>query len=150
MDIRRLRPGDEQLAIATAITCKPEREREGYVPGAAHLHALMANDANYLLVAAEGDEPVGFLIAYRMPMFARDASMVYLYEIEVVAERRRRGIARGLIDLLKTLCRQDGVVEIWVGTENDNLPAIQLYQSTGAELENDDTCEFVYTPDTRN
>ena len=50
-----------------------------------------------------------------------------------------------MINLLKTLCQEDEMVEIWVGTSNDNGAAKRLYASTGAMLESGDNAEFIYT-----
>ncbi len=42
-----------------------------------------------------------------------------------------------------------GVIkEIWVGTEDDNVPAQELYRSTGAEEERDNYREYVYNRET--
>ncbi len=109
------------------------------------MRALLAQDENYLIVAADNGVPLGFLIAYQMPMLARDASMVYLYEIGVAAEYLRQGIATQMINLLKTLCQANAVVEMWVGTDNDNIAAKRLYSSTGGVLESDGNAEFIYT-----
>ena len=145
MEIRRLHLSDEALAREAATRLKSEEERHGYAPSLEHLRALLADLDNFLIVASEGRNPVGFLIAYRMPKIARDASMVYLYEIGVDPEYRRRGIATQMIQLLKALCRERDVVEIWVGTENDNAAARALYARTGAVVETEHTIEFVYT-----
>jgi aminoglycoside 3-N-acetyltransferase I len=144
MDIRRLKTGDERLAIAAALELKSEEEREGHRPSVEHMRDFLADVDNYLIVAAEGQNPVGFLVAYRMPMLERDAFRAYLYEIGVAAEHQRRGIASTMIDRLKALCRERGVVEIWVGTSNSNTAAKRLYASTGAMLEDEDNAEFSY------
>jgi ribosomal protein S18 acetylase RimI-like enzyme len=70
--------------------------------------------------------------------------MVYLYEIENVADHRRKGLGRRMIDLLKEECRESDVEDIWVGTENDNIAAIRLYESTGGALTSPDNCEYTY------
>ncbi len=144
MEIRRLQEGDEQPAIHAVVSLIPENERDGQKPSLSHMRDLLAHDENYMIVASEGSSPVGFLVSYRMPKLARDASMIYLYEIAVAPAYRRQGIATRMIDLLKSLCQEAGVIEIWVGTEKDNIPARRLYESTGAVCDNPDTVEFVY------
>jgi ribosomal protein S18 acetylase RimI-like enzyme len=144
MEIKRLQTGDEQLAIDTVVNLKPENERAGQIPSMHHMHDFFARAENCLIVALDGNSPAGFLVAYTMPKLSRDASMIYLYEIVVAPAYRRQGVASKMIDLLKSQCRETDVIEIWVGTENDNIPAMRLYESTGAICEHANSVEFVY------
>ena len=96
------------------------------------------------MFAFEGERPVGFLTAYRVPKLGCDASMVYLFEIEVAPPYRRQGIGKALVNLLKTVCQANDVEEIWVGTENANTAAKRLYESTGGLCHLPDNCEFIY------
>jgi len=70
--------------------------------------------------------------------------MIYLYEIGVHPEYRRKGIGAALIGALKEDCRNRDILKIWVGTEADNLAARRLYESTGATFEREDHVEYVY------
>jgi len=144
LEVRRLQPGDEQLALQIVRDLMPENERDGREPGLNHLRHLLAQYSNYLVVAVDGNKPVGFLTAYRMPTLCCDATMVYIFEIEVALAYRRQGIGKQMINLLKTLCREDGVEDMWVGTENDNVAAKRLYEATGGICSYSDNCEFVY------
>ena len=145
MEVRRLRAGDEQLAIEAIETLKPEEERDGNVASQEHMRRVLESDENYLIVACEAGRPTGFLVAHRFPRVDRDRYMVYLYEIEVEQAFRRRGVGTRMIDLLKNVCREDQVMEIWVGTEEDNIPAKALYKATGAEEEPHYYREYVYS-----
>jgi ribosomal protein S18 acetylase RimI-like enzyme len=143
-EIRRFQPGDEQLALWTVREVMPFNEREGREPTIPHLQRFLAQDTNYLIIALAGGDPVGYLTAYRMPALCCDASMVYLFEIEIAEEHRRKGLGKRMIHLLKELCLESGVEDIWVGTENDNIAAKRLYESTGGVLSSPDSCEFTY------
>ncbi len=145
IEIRRLRQGDEQTAIDAVVNLKSEKERRGFQPGAHHMHEFLSRDENYLIVAFDKDLPVGFLVAYCMPMVARDGFMVCLYEIGVAPPYQRRGIGTKLINLLKFLCREKNVIEIWIETSNDNVAAKRLYTSTGSVLDKNNNAEFVYS-----
>ena len=143
-EIRHLQPGDEGLALQVVLDVKPEEEQNGREPSIQHLGRFLTLDTNYLLVAQVGSQPVGFLTAYRIPALCSDASMVYLYEIEVAPPYRRQGIGKELVNLLKTECEKSDVEEIWVATENENLAAKRLYESTGGICDHPDQFEFVY------
>ena len=108
------------------------------------MRRLLGRDENYLYLAKVEGRPVGFLIAHRFPRVDRDRDMVYLYEIDVATEHRRRGIGTRMIELLKEDCRGDGVLKIWVGAESDNVAARELYEKTGARLEGQTYAEYTY------
>ena len=143
-EIRRLRKGDERIALQSVRELMAEDERDGREPSIQHLERFLKRDTNYLILAIREKHPIGFLTAYRMPDLSCDASMVYLFEIEVALPFRRQGIGKRMIQLLKQHCREDGVEDIWVGTENDNIAAKRLYESTGGKLSYPDSCEYHY------
>ena len=111
------------------------------------MRSLLDSSGNYFIGAYHAALPVGFLIAHRFPRIDRDEYQIYLYEIGVDEQFQRQGIGTRMIELLKELCRKERVVikEIWVGTEDDNIPARELYRATGAEEERDNYREFVYS-----
>lgn len=69
---------------------------------------------------------------------------MFLYEVGVVEEFRRRGIGGELIQWLLRYCRDRGFEEIFVFTDPDNAPAVNLYRSTGAVTETPADRMFVY------
>jgi len=142
--IRRLQSGDEQLALQVVRHLMPVDERDGREPSINHLQRMLGQDTNYLLIAAAGNNPVAFLTAYRIPALGCDASMVYIFEIEVAPDYRRQGIGKQLIFLLKMLCRESDVEDIWVGADNLNVAAKRLYESTGGICVASNNCEFIY------
>jgi ribosomal protein S18 acetylase RimI-like enzyme len=56
-----------------------------------------------------------------------------LYEIEVDATWRRHGVGRELLATFLRLCEQEGHRRLWLFTDEDNLPAIGLYESMGGQ-----------------
>jgi ribosomal protein S18 acetylase RimI-like enzyme len=143
-EIRRLGAGDEAEAIEAIHVLKPAAERAGHDASPGHMRALLAREENYLYVASVDAAPVGFLLAYRVPRVDRDQDMVYLYEIDVVAEHRRRGVGSLLVRALKEECRGRNVMKMWVGTETGNVAARALYESTGATCEGEAYAEYTF------
>jgi ribosomal protein S18 acetylase RimI-like enzyme len=140
--VRRLGADDTTDAIQAVRRLKePHGSTEA---SSEHMRRLLADERNYLYVAFEDSNPVGFLIAHRFPRIDRDQDMVYLYEIDVEAEHHRKGIGTALIDALKRDCREVDVMKIWVGTEAENESARRLYESTGALLQSDEFVEYLY------
>jgi aminoglycoside 3-N-acetyltransferase I len=110
---------------------------QGDVPGDAYLASLLGKDHFIAYAALDGDKVVGGLAAYVLEKFEQERKEVYIYDLGVAKEYRRRGIATGLINTLKTLARERGAYVIFVQADQGDLPAIRLYESLG-------TKEFVY------
>jgi aminoglycoside 3-N-acetyltransferase I len=108
------------------------------------LEAFLRNPANYLLVADVGGEAVGFLMAYRLERADRDAGQMFVYEVDVAAAWRRRGLARALLGEIVVLARAEGMFEAFVLTSRSNVAARRLYTRTGARVEDDSALLFVY------
>ena len=88
---------------------------------------LLADPHAIVLVAFDGDEQVGFVLAHDLPRRRGAARQLFLYEVDVVESHRRRGIARLLLEHLAEL----GISEGFVLTEPDNEAANALYEGVG-------------------
>lgn len=96
---------------------------------------FLADTNNALFLAFTENQPVGFLTAHRLQRFDARKAEVILYEIGVHESFRKKGIAKALIDHLKTWAKQVEADEIWVLTERSNAPAVALYTSCGGKEE---------------
>ncbi len=54
---------------------------------------------------------------------------LYVDEVDVCADQRRRGAGGAIMRELIELARAHGCTEVWLGTEVDNEPANALYRS---------------------
>ena len=73
---------------------------------------------------------------------------MFLYELGVDEEFRRRGIGRQLVQALADLAVSRGCYGMWVGVDSDNVAAAATYRSTGAEAP-EPAIIFNWTFDTR-
>jgi ribosomal protein S18 acetylase RimI-like enzyme len=146
MEVRRLESSDEALAydaIATLKITDPGRRQNLTLD---YLRHFLSRPKNYLLIATDGDEPIGYLVAYRLDRVDREQAMMLLYEISVAESHQQRGAGRAMIQLLKQFCRQEGVMKMWVHTNKSNLAAVRLYESTGGEADaSGDEITYLYT-----
>lgn len=143
--VRRLCAGDETLARDAINLLKPVVERDGKNVDAAFMREFLATESNYLVVAYEGDTPLGYALAYRLPRVDRRRDMMYLHDVGVVENRRRQGIGRRMIRECLRLCREEGFVELFVIADADNVPAKGLYESTGGTAFAGGSVVFGYT-----
>jgi aminoglycoside 3-N-acetyltransferase I len=105
---------------------------DGYpVPSLDCCRRFLSRSENVLILASEGDTPVGYVVAYLLDRVDRDQQMMFFYEIGVAEAYRRRGIATRLVGALKAICRAHDVMKMWVPTGRSNVAATRLYASTG-------------------
>ena len=97
-----------------------------------------------MLVAFDGERPVGFVLAHELPRRHGDRAKLFVYEVEVAESHRRRGIASALLARLADLARERGIRTGFVLTEPDNGPANALYRSV-AGATNSVTVEWTFS-----
>lgn len=131
-EVRRAGLDDARWAVRTVRDVKRHGSDEPPVlRSAPQMCTWLSDEKNVLLVAAEGARPIGLALGYLLVRVDVARPMLFFYEIEVVADRRRRGVGRALVEAMKDVARQENVVRMWVQTSPDNVPARALYRSAG-------------------
>lgn len=102
------------------------------VPSDEYLDKLLAREDFIPLVAVVDGKVVGGLAAYVLQKFEQERSEIYIYDLAVLEEYRRRHIATGLINKLREIAREIGAYVIYVQADHGDDPAIKLYESLGA------------------
>jgi ribosomal protein S18 acetylase RimI-like enzyme len=133
VNVCRLGPGDEAVVAALA-TRKTQTE-------------LLADDRTLFLAAFDGEESVGFVLAYELLRRHGDRSILFVYEIEVAEAHRRRGIGTVLMRELERYASERGIREGFLLTDEANEPAMRFYEALGGVRERDDDVLFVFTYD---
>lgn len=96
-----------------------------------YLQAFLGLQHVIALIALDGATVVGGLVAYELQKFEQERKEVYIYDLAVAAEHRRRGIATKLIRELQRLAEERGAYVIFVQADRGDTPAIRLYESLG-------------------
>jgi len=107
---------------------------QGAVPSDDYLRSLLAMPHFIVIVARSrlpGREVVGGLAAYELQKFERDRREIYIYDLAVAKEHRRKGVATGLIAALSRVAAERGAYVIYVQADRDDAPAIALYEGLG-------------------
>jgi aminoglycoside 3-N-acetyltransferase I len=76
---------------------------------------------------------VGALAGYELVKFEAERSEIYIYDLAVREQIRRRGVATGLIEQLKSIARDKGAWVIFVQADPPDEPAVELYRKLGVE-----------------
>jgi len=92
--------------------------------------AYLSDPGNLLFVALRDGVVVGQAagVVHRRP---DQPTELYIDNLGVAPAFQRCGVARRLVEALFTRGRELGCQEAWVGTETDNVPARNLYESLG-------------------
>lgn len=135
VEIRRL--GAQDLALMDSmLTLFGEVFEEPDTYGSArpskeYLEAWLSNELFVALVATQGEDVVGGLVAYEWPKFEQARSEFYVYDLGVSVQHRRQGIAMALIEALRPIAAARGAHVIFIQAELGDEPAIALYSKLG-------------------
>jgi aminoglycoside 3-N-acetyltransferase I len=139
MLIHRLRPADvgpfRQLNTLFGDAFADPETYGAEPPSDAYLEDLLAKEHVFALVAMAGEEVMGGLVAYELDKFERARREVYIYDLAVSADHRRRGIATALIGHLREIAARRGAWVVYVQADFGDEPAIALYQKLGTHEE---------------
>ena len=128
--IRRLDPGD--LAVMNALLAtfgEAFNDVATYTrnpPRPGYLQSLLGSDSFIALAAVKGGEVVGGLAAYELKKFEQERTEIYIYDLAVLAQHRRQGIATALIEELRTIAAARAAYVIFVQAELGDEPALAL------------------------
>ena len=106
---------------------------QGSVPSDDYLTRLLSKQHFIAVAAMNGDEVVGGLAAYELDKFEQDRREIYVYDLAVVESHRRRGVATGTIRELTSIATMRNVYVIYVQADQEDAPAIALYESLGTK-----------------
>ena len=101
-------------------------------PSDDYLRRLLGSPHFIALAALRDEAVVGGLAAYELQKFEQERSEIYIYDLAVATKHRRQGIARALIEELKTVASQRRAYVIFVQADPSDGPAIALYTKLGA------------------
>jgi ribosomal protein S18 acetylase RimI-like enzyme len=126
IEVRRLGPGDEQIVAALAEQTPPDAA------------ALLRDERTLYVAALDDGRAVGFVFAHELLRRQGDRSTLFVYDLGVDEEYRRRGVATRLLRELGAIAGERGIRTGFVLTEASNEAAMALYGSVGGVRPNDD------------
>ena len=145
--VRRLGAGDlVSLRAMNALFGEVFDDAHSYAsapPGGAYLERLARQDQFIALSASIDGQLAGCLAAYELVKFEQERSELYIYDLAVRAEFRRRGVATALIAALRPIAQACGAWTIYVQADPVDGPAVALYAKLGAR---EDVLHFDISP----
>ncbi len=92
----------------------------------------------YCFGAYRAEQLIGFAMGEAFP----DEQYARIWEIHVLADQRRMGVGRALIERVVAQARHDGLRMILLETQNTNVKAIRFYRRMGFTLEAIDLSQY--------
>ncbi|MBV8601753.1 MAG: GNAT family N-acetyltransferase [Candidatus Eremiobacteraeota bacterium] len=97
---------------------------------------LIFNQSHIVLIAQEERRAVGFLLLLdTLPDEVSMAPQAFVAYMAVEEDARRQGIGRALLNAAETVARERGLPTIAMMVTETNLPALELYYSSGYPTE---------------
>jgi aminoglycoside 3-N-acetyltransferase I len=128
---RRLVPGDEKMARALFALMADAFEEPHHDLSDEYLGQLLARAGFRAIAAFDHDAIVGGLTAHTLPMTRSEAMEVFIYDLAVRSDYRRRGVARQLVAALRAGASEAGAAVIFVPADNEDVDAIAFYRAIG-------------------
>jgi aminoglycoside 3-N-acetyltransferase I len=135
VSIRRLGPHDGQaMRSLNDLFGREFDDRESYgaaPPGESYFQRILGRDTIIALIADEGGQLIGGLVAYVLDKLEQERSEIYIYDLAVAEASRRQGVATALIGSLQEIAATIGAWVIYVQADYGDEPAIALYTKLG-------------------
>jgi aminoglycoside 3-N-acetyltransferase I len=98
-----------------------------------YVKSLLGSPSFWAIGAFAGNEVLGGLTAHTLPMTRSADREVFLYDIAVREEWRRRGIGRRLVEFLREAAAAETINVMFVPADNEDLHALDFYRALGGE-----------------
>ncbi len=132
IDVHAITLNDNLTSLAEQINTASwtaENEIEDGEYSADSLARYLQQSGHVFLSATVNGEFAGMAAAAILDKAYANSRWLYVDELDVTANFRRRGVGAAIMCQLLTLARENQCIELWLGTETDNHAARALYES---------------------
>ena len=128
MRIRMATPTDVDavFSLATEFVTSFEVDKRPFLES---FHQIMSDDHALLLVAAEGEEVVGYCLGFAHDTFFANGRVAWVEEIMVSSPHRKKGVGRSLLTAFERWSSGQGAKLVALATRR----AAEFYRAVGYE-----------------
>ncbi|WP_104167786.1 GNAT family N-acetyltransferase [Arthrobacter sp. SX1312] len=132
LDVRRLVRGDAATARIMVEMMARVFEEDYEQVGQDYVDDLLGRENFWAFAASIGPEIIGGLTAHTLPMTRSQSSELFIYDLAVRPDHQRQGIASRLVLELRAAAAAEGIHEIFVPADNEDVHALEFYRALGA------------------
>jgi aminoglycoside 3-N-acetyltransferase I len=96
-----------------------------------YLDSILAEKGFWAIAAWVDGELAGGLTAHTLPMTRGETPEVFVYDVAVRDDMRRKGVGRSLMNAICGEAGALGIPVVFVLAENDDIEAVRFYGSVG-------------------
>jgi aminoglycoside 6'-N-acetyltransferase I len=140
MNVRRLQPGDEDLA---AQMCRMFDDEDPGRSDRVDPQPFLRRPETVMFVVEDESGARGCAYGHEL-MHPDGVRTMLLYSLDVAESVRRRGYGIALVNAFVDHARAIGCTEVWVLTDDANVAGLATYNSAGGQREPTDQVMFVW------
>lgn len=96
-----------------------------------YLTAILQKDNTVFVAAYLNHELVGGLTAHVLPSIYGKFSELYIYDMAVSRAHQRHGIGSQMLEFVKSYCRENGIIDLFVQADTVDTGARNFYKKNG-------------------
>ncbi len=122
---------------------------EFYLSGLSEAAAreILQSKTSHMICALVEGRPVGFCYYHMLPKWYRNIPEIFIYDIEVLEEERRKGWATRMFEQVYAEARRRSIEKIWLLVRRKNEAALGFYRAMGGRVRQGDLCITFEVPD---
>ena len=98
-----------------------------------YVDRLLASSSFWAVAAFEGDRVVGGITAHTIPMTRSPRAELFVYDLAVLEDFRRRSVGARLVTALRTLAAEAGIAQVFVPAEDEDVEALAFYRAMAGQ-----------------
>lgn len=139
MELTITKLGSEDVSLARTLV----KRFHGTEPSEEYLRGLLENRQNLLIAGQVGAEVAGFVWGHWLDRLRMECPQLFVYEVEVAPEHRRRGIGTRLMERVLAEATP-AAADVFVFTNHSNEGAVAFYKALAGSVKNGDDLQFVW------
>ena len=94
-----------------------------------YVDRLLSSSSFWAVAAFDGDRVVGGITAHTIPMTRSQSAELFIYDLAVHEDVRRRGVGARLVAALRAYAADAGISEVFVPADDDDAHALEFYRA---------------------